>query len=129
MPGGATAKRAAASGGAVSNVGCLVSVNDLTIRAALIAGLAIFALVMTGWRKTARATPKSSRGVGGSQGAGPIAVERHATDSYTPPTPLRRFGAIIASGGLSVVIAVVLATVKAFGIAVVVKTMKRLLKK
>lgn len=59
----------------------------------------------------------------------PIAVERHATDSYAPPTPLRRFGAIVASGGLSVVIAAVLATVTAFGIAVVVTTMTSLLKK
>lgn len=121
--------RAAASGGVVSNVGCLVSVNELTIRAALIAGLAIFALVMTGWRKTARATPKSTRGAAGSRGASPIAVERHATESYAAPTPLRRFGAIVASGGLSVVIAAILATVTAFGIAVVVTTMTSLLKK
>ena len=48
--------------GGVINVCGRVSVNDLTIRVAVIAGLAIVALVLTGWRKTARATPKTSRG-------------------------------------------------------------------
>ena len=72
----------AGSGSGVINVWGRVSVNDLTIRAAVIAGLAIIALVLTGWRKTARATPKTSRGTATSPRQVPIRVVREPTPAY-----------------------------------------------
>ena len=43
------------------NVSSCVSINDLTVRMAWLAGLAIVALLLAGWRKTARAQPKGPR--------------------------------------------------------------------
>jgi hypothetical protein len=105
-----------------------VSVNDLTIRAAVVAGLAIVALVLTGWRKTARATPKTSRGSATSPRVVPINVERQVTPPYRPPNPAKRLIALVSSGGISLVVAAVIATVTALAIAVVVTTMTNLLK-
>ena len=42
-------------------VSCCVSITEVTIRMAWIAGLAVAALALAGWRKTARAQPKSPR--------------------------------------------------------------------
>lgn len=105
-----------------------MSVNDLTIRAAVIAGLAIVALVLTGWRKTARATPKTSRGNTSGPGAAPIIVDRHVTAPYRPPNPARRLIALLSSSAISIVVGAVIATVTAFAVAVVVTTMTNLLK-
>jgi hypothetical protein len=105
-----------------------VSVNDLTIRAAVVAGLAIVALLLTGWRKTARATPKTSRGSATEPRQVPIQVTRQPTPAYHPPTPLRRLWAFLASSGLAAIIGAVLATVIAFATALVVMRMTDLLK-
>jgi len=105
-----------------------VSVNDLTIRAAVIAGLAIVALVLTGWRKTARATPKTSRGATAGPRVVPLIVDRRVTPPYRPPNPAKRLMALMSSGGISLVVAAVIATVTALAIAVVVTTMTNLLK-
>jgi hypothetical protein len=105
-----------------------VSVNDLTIRAAVIAGLAIIALVLTGWRKTARATPKTSRGTATSPRQVPIRVVREPTPAYHSPNPVQRLVSLLASGGLALVVGAVIATVSAFAIAVIVTTMTNLLK-
>jgi hypothetical protein len=105
-----------------------VSVNDLTIRAAVIAGLAIVALVLTGWRKTARATPKTWRGGSSMPRQVPVMVERQPTPPYRPPNPARRLVALVSSGAISLVVAAVIATVTALGIALIVTTMTNLLK-
>lgn len=105
-----------------------MSVNDLTIRAAFVAGLALFALLLTGWRKTARATPKTSRGDDGALRRVPYAVVREPTPPYHAPNPLRRLWALVASGGLTVIIGAVIATVVAFGVSVIVTRMTDLLK-
>jgi hypothetical protein len=105
-----------------------VSVNDLTIRAAVVAGLAIVALLLTGWRKAARATPKTSRGSSSQPRVVPYQVVRQPTPAYHAPNPVRRLWALVASGGLAVVIGAVLATVVAFAAAVVVTRMTDLLK-
>ncbi len=105
-----------------------MSVNDLTIRAAIVAGLAIVALLLTGWRKTARATPKTLRAETGEPRVVPIIVERQVTPPYRPPNPARRLIALVSSGGISVLVGAVIATVTAFAIAVVVTTMTNLLK-
>ena len=105
-----------------------MSVNDLTIRAAVIAGLAIVALVLTGWRKTARATPKTSRGSSTMPRQVPVMVERQPTPPYRPPNPARRLLALVSSGGISLLVGAVIATMTAFAIAVIVTTMSNLLK-
>ena len=51
----------AAGGGTGVNVSSCVSINDLTVRMAWLAGLALVALLLAGWRKTARAQPKRPR--------------------------------------------------------------------
>jgi len=110
------------------SLGARVSVNDLTIRAAFVAGLALFALLLTGWRKTARATPKTARGGDGTLRRVPYAVVREPTPPYRAPNPLRRLWALVASGGLAVIIGAVIATVVAFGASVIVTRMTDLLK-
>jgi hypothetical protein len=115
-------------GGGVTNVCGCVSVNDLTIRAAIIAGLATIALVLTGWRKTARATPKTSRGTATSPRQVPIQVIREPTAAYHSPNPVQRFVSFLASGGLALLVGAIIATVSAFAIAVIVTTMTNLLK-
>ena len=116
---------AAAIDGVINVCGC-VSVNDLTIRAAIIAGLAIVALVLTGWRKTARATPKTSRGRPRRR-ARCRSIERRPTPASRPQS-VQRLVALLASGGLALLVGAVIATVSAFAIAVIVTTMTNLLK-
>jgi hypothetical protein len=105
-----------------------VSVNDLTIRAAIVAGLAIVALVLTGWRKTARATPKTSRGTATKPRQVAVPVIREPTPAYHPPNPVQRLVSLVTSGGLALLVGAVIATVTAFAIAVIVTTMTNLLK-
>jgi hypothetical protein len=104
-----------------------VSVTDLTIRAAAVAGLAIVALLLTGWRKTARAIPRSARG-----GHGTNVVRHHVVRAETPeyhaPNVARRLVMLLAGGGLTVVVGVVLATIIGFATAIVVTTLTDLLK-
>ena len=119
---------AAAIDGGVINVWGCVSVNDLTIRAAVIAGLAILALVLTGWRKTASATPKTSRGTATTPRQVPIQVDRQPTPAYHSPNPVQRLVSLLTSGGLALLVGAVIATVSAFAIAVIVTTMTNLLK-
>lgn len=105
-----------------------MSVNDLTIRAALVVGLALVALLLTGWRKTARATPKTSRGGDRAARQVPFAVAREATPAYTPSSPLKRLWSLIASGGLAIVVGAVIATTFAFAVSLIVIRMTDLLK-
>ncbi|WP_116997105.1 hypothetical protein [Desertimonas flava] len=105
-----------------------MSVNDLTIRAALVVGLALVALLLTGWRKTARATPKTSRGGQSGPRQVPFAVVREPTPAYTPPNPLKRLWSLLASGGLALVVGAVIATSLAFAVSLIVIRMTDLLK-
>jgi hypothetical protein len=106
-----------------------VSINDLTIRAAWIAGLAIVALLFAGWRKTARAQPRSPRSPLRPPRRVPFQVAEVVAPPYRAPGPLRRVWSIVASSGLALVIGAVLATVTAFAVAYMVTTMTDLLKK
>lgn len=105
-----------------------MSVNDLTIRAGLMLGLAIVALLLVGWRKTARAIPRTSRGGPGSPRISAVPVVRQPTAEYQPPAPLRRLGSLLASVALTVVIGAAVATVVAYGASVIVTTMTDLLR-
>ena len=92
----------------------------------MIAGLAIVALLLVGWRKPARAEPTSPRGVlergliyrsGTPQG---VPVDHLDAPLYRRPGPLRRLLAALAGTGLGVLTGVLVAIVVSFGIAMAV---------
>ena len=105
-----------------------LSVTGLTIKATIVAGLAIVALLLSGWRKPARAEPRSPRGERSSGHlSAAVPVDHFDTPEYKRPGPIRRALALIASGGLAVLIGVVAAIVTAFGIAVAIIRLTNLL--
>ena len=104
-----------------------MSVNDLTIRAAAVAGLAIVALLLTGWRKPARAIPRSARGAGGASVVRHPVV-REPTPEYHAPNLARRLVMLLTGGGLTLLIGAVLATIIGFALAWIVTTLTDLLK-
>jgi hypothetical protein len=105
-----------------------LSVDGLTTRLAWVAGLAILALVLTGWRKTVRAQHRTGRSLMEPARA-PIAVDHLPSEPYRRPGPIRRVLALAASGGLAIVTGAVAATVIAFGVAWAVTTLTSLLKR
>ena len=129
------------SGGAGSVSGLVsvtlaVSVDGLTVRAAFIAGLAIAALLLTGWRKPARAEPRSPRGTfGGSLGGSSIrpssgvVVDHVDTPMYRRPGVIRRLLAAVASGGIGLLVGVLTAIIVSFSVALAVIWMTNLLQR
>jgi ABC-type nitrate/sulfonate/bicarbonate transport system permease component len=105
-----------------------VSINDLTVRMAWIAGLAILGLLFAGWRKTARAQPKPLRRPLDPPKRVPYEVAETVTQPYRPAGLLRRLWAAVASSGLTLVVGAVIATVTAFSLAWIVTTLTDLLK-
>ena len=111
-----------------------LSVAGITLRAGLIAGLAIVALLLTGWRKPARAEPRSPRGVverGLVYKSGPapgVLVDQLDTPEYRRPGVVRRVLAAVASGGIAILFGAVAAIVVSFGIAMAVIWLTDLLK-
>ncbi len=106
-----------------------MSVTDLTTAAGWMAGLAILALVFAGWRKTARAVPRTPRVEPKVRRPRvPIGIAEATVPLYKPPNVIRRVMAAVASAGLGVVIGIVSAIVIAFGVAYVVITLTDLLK-
>ncbi len=128
---------AGAEGGWGVNVSSCVSITEVTIRMAWVAGLAVVGLVLAGWRKTARAQPKPPRGRAQTAGRPlenpprrvPYQVRTVPAPPYQPAGTLRRVWAVVASTGLTLVVGAIIATIAAFSIAVVVTTMTDLLKK
>jgi hypothetical protein len=103
-----------------------LSVDGLTIRAAFIAGLAIVALLLTGWRKPARAESRSPRGPLGRPTSG-VVVDHFDTPQYRRPGIVRRLFALAASGGIGVLTGILLAIVTSFAIAIAVIRLTNLL--
>lgn len=107
-----------------------LSVEGLTIRAALILGLAIAALLLTGWRKPARAEARSPRGARddtvGRGGVG-FTVDHIDTPQYRRPGVIRRVLALAASSGLGILTGVLAAIVTSFAIAMAVIWLTNLL--
>lgn len=117
---------------AAVSVTLALSVTGLTIRAGIVAGLAIVALLLTGWRKPARAEPRSPRGDSTSGGRSTsaravIPVDHYDTPEYRRPGPVRRLLALAASSALAVLIGVITAIVVAFGIALAIVRLTNLL--
>jgi ABC-type nitrate/sulfonate/bicarbonate transport system permease component len=93
------------------------------------AGLAILALLLIGWRKTARAVPRTPRVEPKLRRPRvPIGIAEATVPLYKPPNIIRRVLAGAASAGLGLVIGIVSAIVIAFGTAYVVITLTDLLK-
>ena len=92
------------------------------------AGLAILALVLAGWRKNARATARTPRGEPILRRQWEPVPIAETTTLYKRPGPLRRLWAAVASSSIAIVIGAVLAVVIAFGSAFLVITLTDLLK-
>jgi hypothetical protein len=105
-----------------------LSVDGLTAQAAWIAGLAVGALVLAGWRKPARARGRQPRARWVRERQ-PIPVDHDPAPLYRRPGPIRRILAALASGGLAIVTGAVAATVVAFGVAWTVVRLTSLLKR
>jgi hypothetical protein len=92
------------------------------------AGLAIVALVLAGWRKNARAAPRVPRGPTLRRRWEPIGIAETTVPLYRRPGPLRRIWAIVAGTGLALVIGAVIAIITAFALGYVVTTLTDLLR-
>jgi hypothetical protein len=107
----------------------VVSLTDLTNQAFWMAGLALVALVLAGWRKPARPTARTHRRDPIVRRPWePIGIAETTTSLYKRPSLLRRIWAVVAGSGLAIVIGAVLAIVVAFGTAALVITLTDLLK-
>ena len=108
----------------------VVSVTDLTTSAAWMAGLAMLALVLAGWRKNARATARTPRGEPNrAQRWEPIPIAETTTSIYKRPSLPRRLLAAATGSALAIVIGAVAVVVIAFGTGILVTTLTDLLKK
>ena len=105
-----------------------LSVDGLTAQAAWIAGLAVGALVLTGWRKPARAKSRRLRGSRARERR-PIPVDHEPAPLYRRTGPLRWVMAAATSGGLAIVTGAIAATVVSFGVAWTVLQLTSLLKR
>ena len=93
------------------------------------AGLAIAAMLFAGWRKNARAIPRTPRAEPKLRRPRvPIGIAEATVPLYKRPNPLRRVWAAVASAGIGIVIGVVAAIIIAFGSAYAVVTLTDLLK-
>ncbi|MFT4616156.1 MAG: ABC-type nitrate/sulfonate/bicarbonate transport system permease component [Minisyncoccia bacterium] len=107
----------------------VVSVTDLTTQAGWMVGLAIVALLGTGWRKTARATARTPRKAPVLRRKWvPIGIAETTVPLYRRPNVIRRVWAVVASSAIAVVMGAVLAIVTAFALAYAVITLTDLLK-
>lgn len=107
----------------------VVSVTDLTAQAGWMVALAIVALVLAGWRKNARAIPRTPRRAPIIRRPWvPVGIAETTVPLNKRAGPMRRIWAIIASSGIAIVIGALLATVLAFGLAYIVVTLTGLLK-
>lgn len=106
-----------------------MSITEVTVAAGWIAGLAILALIATGWRKTARATADPAR----ARRPDEAAVGIEVVDVPAPinvPTPVwRRVWAAVSGTVLAIWIGAVVATVLGFGVAFSIITLTRMLKR
>jgi len=92
-------------------------------------GLAIVALLGTGWRKTARATVRTPHKAPVVRRKWvPIGIAETSVPLYRRPNVIRRIWAVVASSAIAVVMGSVLAIVIAFALAFAVVTLTDLLK-
>ena len=107
----------------------VVSVTEITAQAGWMVALAMVALVLAGWRKNARATPRTPRRAPIIRRPWvPVGIAETTVPLNKRSGPIRRIWAIVASSGIAIVIGVLLATVVAFALAYIVVTLTGLLK-
>jgi len=106
-----------------------VSVTEVSTAAGWIAGLAIVALIATGWRKTARATANPARARRPDRAPAGVEVTTVQTplDQRTPV--LKRVWAVAASSVLAIWVGAVVATAIGCGGAYAVITLTHMLKR
>jgi hypothetical protein len=104
-----------------------MSVNEFSTNAAWIVGLSILALLCLGWRKTARATPKTPRGR--RIGRAGFVVQEAPMPSYRRAPIWRRVWAIGSASFITVLCGTLIAIVATFVISNAVITLTNLLKK
>lgn len=99
--------------------------SEVTTAAGWLVGLAVVALLATGWRKPARAQVRASRRVEVDR---PPLTETNL-DLYRPAPWWRRVWALVWGGTLAVWVGAVVATVVGFGVAKAVITLTDMLKR
>ncbi|MCB1001398.1 MAG: hypothetical protein R2713_19995 [Ilumatobacteraceae bacterium] len=105
-----------------------MSLRELTIASAWIAGLAILALIAAGWRKPARASASTAREGRRSRIPSDVGLAESDTDLAPRTSMWRKAWSIVASGGLAVITGAIIATVVSFGLAFVVIRLTDMLK-
>jgi hypothetical protein len=106
-----------------------VSITEVTTAAGWIAGLAIVALVATGWRKTARATADPARARRPHRAPTGVEVTELKAPFNSRTRWWRRAWSVVAGSVLAVWVGAVAATALGFGVAWVVITLTSMLKK
>jgi len=116
---------ATAGSGTISSC---VSITEVTTAAGWISGLAIVALIATGWRKPARATADPARAR--RSASAPVGLEvAEIKAPMARRTPWwRRVWSVLAASALAVWVGALLATAVGFGVAWLVITLTDLLK-
>jgi hypothetical protein len=110
---------------------CCVSLTEVTTAAGWLAGLAVVALLATGWRKPARARVDSSRrdDLNAHFTAERPRFEEAPASLYRPAPWWRRVWSLVWGGALAVWVGAVFATLIGFGVADAVITLTDLLKR
>ncbi|MDO8389088.1 MAG: hypothetical protein Q7V57_01255 [Actinomycetota bacterium] len=106
-----------------------MSITQVTTYAGWLAGLAIAALVATGWRRSVHASAELER----SRGQQAVHEAIELSEEHAPldaPVPLlQKVWSAVAGFGLAVWVGAATATVIAFGMAYLVVTLTNMLKK
>lgn len=106
-----------------------VSITEVTTAAGWIAGLAIVALIATGWRKTARATAAPARARHPLRAHVGVDVAEQQASLHRRVPVWRKVWAATAGTALAVWVGAITATVLGFGIAWLVITLTHMLKR
>jgi hypothetical protein len=106
-----------------------VSITEVTTAAGWIAGLAIVALIATGWRKPARATADPARARRPRSATTGLEVAELKAPMARRSPWWRRLWSIVAGSVLAVWIGAVVATILGFGTAWLVITLTNMLKR
>lgn len=106
-----------------------VSITEVTTAAGWITGLAIVALIATGWRKPARATADPARARRPMRAPTGLEVDEVKAPWAHRARWWRRLWSVVAGSVLAVWIGAVVATIIGFGTAYLVITLTNMLKR
>ena len=106
-----------------------MSITEVTTAAGWITGLAIVALIATGWRKPARVTADPARARRPNRAPIGLEVTEVKAPMATRSRWWQRLWSVVAGSVLAVWVGAVLATVIGFGTAYLVITLTNMLKK